>query len=95
MERVALLTEDEELCDFHFSFLMENKDVIETDETKFLLQIPNKGVKIDLVLRTLIQKTLNITNGNQVKAARVLGLSRSKLRYRMEQLGIEVTKNIN
>jgi two-component system, NtrC family, response regulator AtoC len=94
MERVALLTDDEELSEFHFSFLMEKKDLVETDEDKFLLQIPNKGVKIDLVLHTLIQKTLKITNGNQVKAARVLGLSRSKLRYRMEQLGIEVTKNI-
>ncbi|MHB1687849.1 MAG: helix-turn-helix domain-containing protein [Ignavibacteriaceae bacterium] len=46
------------------------------------------------MLKTLIQKTLKITNGNQVRAAKVLGLSRSKLRYRMEQLGIEVTKSI-
>jgi transcriptional regulator with GAF, ATPase, and Fis domain len=45
-------------------------------------------------LKKLILETLNITNGNQVKAAKVLGLSRSKLRYRMEQLGIEVKKSI-
>jgi DNA-binding NtrC family response regulator len=45
-------------------------------------------------LNKIIQKTLKITNGNQVKAAKVLGLSRSKLRYRMEQLGIEVTRNV-
>jgi two-component system, NtrC family, response regulator AtoC len=95
MERVMLLAEEDELTDAHFSFLMESKDMIETEDDKFILQIPPKGIKIDLVLKTLILKTLKITNGNQVKAARVLGLSRSKLRYRMEQLGIEVTKNIS
>lgn len=95
MERVMLLAEEEELNDSHFSFLLEKKGVVETEEDKFILQIPQKGIKIDLVLKALILKTLKITNGNQVKAAKVLGLSRSKLRYRMEQLGIEVTKNIN
>ncbi|MBI5807076.1 MAG: sigma-54-dependent Fis family transcriptional regulator [Ignavibacteriales bacterium] len=94
MERVMLLCEEEELTDYHFAFLLEGKNVIESEDEKFILQIPSKGIKIDLVLKTLIQKTLKITNGNQVKAAKVLGLSRSKLRYRMEQLGVEVTKNI-
>jgi two-component system NtrC family response regulator len=95
MERVLLLAEEEELSDHHFSFLVDSKDTVESGDDKFILQVPPKGVKIDLVLKTLIQKTLKITNGNQVKAAKVLGLSRSKLRYRMEQLGIEVTKNIS
>lgn len=95
IERVVLLAEEEELSDHHFSFLIEGKEAGGNDDEKFILQVPPKGVKIDLVLRTLIQKTLKITNGNQVKAAKILGLSRSKLRYRMEQLGIEVTKNIN
>lgn len=94
IERVALLVEEEELTDAHFAFLMEGKAAIETEEEKFILQVPPKGIKIDVVLKALILKTLKITNGNQVKAAKVLGLSRSKLRYRMEQLGIEVTKNI-
>ncbi len=94
IERVVLLSENEELSDHHFSFLLDKKSLIETEDDKFILQIPPKGIKIDHVLRTLIQKTLKITNGNQVKAAKILGLSRSKLRYRMEQLGIEVTKNI-
>ena len=41
------------------------------------------------VIRELILKTLEIVGGNQVQAAKVLGLTRSKLRYRMEQLGIQ------
>ncbi len=94
IERAVLLIEDDELKDFHLSFLIKNTESQKEDENKFILQIPPKGIAIDVVLKTLIQKTLKISNGNQVKAAKILGLSRSKLRYRMEQLGIEVTKNI-
>ncbi len=95
MERVVLLCEDLELTDHHFGVLLDNKGVEQQPDDKFVLQIPAKGIKIDIVLKSLIQKTLKITGGNQVKAAKILGLSRSKLRYRMEQLGIEVTKQIN
>lgn len=95
MERVVLLCEDRELSEHHFGFLLESTVPDEDKDDKFLIQIPSKGVKMDYVVKALIQKTLKITNGNQVKAAKILGLSRSKLRYRMEQLGIEVTKQIN
>ena len=94
MERIILLLEEDELKLRHFAFLYENNPTSESESDKFILKVPNQGVKIDVVLKALIQKTLSITNGNQVQAAKVLGLSRSKLRYRMEQLGIEVTKNI-
>ena len=79
----------------HFSFLAPRYHTrSRRGEDEFVLKVPTAGIKIDTVVKALIQKTLRITNGNQVKAAKVLGLSRSKLRYRMEQLGIEVTKNI-
>ena len=92
-ERVVLLMDEDEVKEHHLSGLFSN-DSKTSGEDSFVLKIPGKGVKIDVVLKSLILKTLSITNGNQVKAAKVLGLSRSKLRYRMEQLGIEVTKNI-
>ena len=94
MERAIILLDGNELKENHFSFLQETVSTAVIDDDKFVLKIPSTGIKIDQVLRTLLQKTLKITNGNQVKAAKILGLSRSKLRYRMEQLGIEVTKNI-
>lgn len=93
MERATLLLEDDELKERHILPLLDSKNTPKIDEDKFVLQIPAKGIKIDQVLKQLIVKTLQITNGNQVHAAKVLGLSRSKLRYRMEQLGIEITKN--
>ena len=93
MERATLLLEDDELKERHILPLLDSKNAHKTEEDKFMLQIPSQGIKIELVLKQLIVKTLQITDGNQVQAAKVLGLSRSKLRYRMEQLGIEVTKN--
>ncbi|WP_234697897.1 helix-turn-helix domain-containing protein [Candidatus Kryptonium thompsonii] len=50
---------------------------------------------MDKVLRELIIQTLRITNGNQIQAAKILGITRSKLRYRMEQLKIEQKKIIS
>lgn len=94
LERVTLLLEDDELKERHFQFLIPQGQLNVKQSDEFVLKVPSKGIKIDLVLRKLIEETLRITNGNQVKAAQVLGLSRSKLRYRMEQLGIEVTRKV-
>ncbi len=94
IERATLLMDDNELKDHHLNFLQETMKNNKQNDDEFVLKIPQNGMKIDIVLRALIQKTLKITKGNQVKAAKILGLSRSKLRYRMEQLGIEITKSI-
>ncbi len=94
IERAMLMLEGDELKLQNFRFLEEEKTPNE-DENKFILKIPLKGITIDLVLKSLILQTLEITKGNQVRAARILGLTRSKLRYRMNQLNIEVSKKIN
>lgn len=94
IERAVLLNDEHEIKEHHLNILNLIAQP-ETESDRFILKIPQKGIKVEVVLKDLILKTLKITNGNQVKAAKVLGLSRSKLRYRMEQLGIEVTKNVN
>ncbi|MFN3693757.1 MAG: sigma-54-dependent transcriptional regulator [Ignavibacterium sp.] len=94
IERVTLLLEEDEVKEKHLHFLKSGVAEASLSDDKFVLKIPAKGIAIDVVLKKLIEDTLRITNGNQVRAAKILGLSRSKLRYRMEQLGIEVTKNI-
>ncbi len=94
MERAVLMLEGDVLKAKHLNFLKSSADFDGDNSDDFLLKIPRKGIKIEIVLKDLILKTLQITKGNQVHAAKILGLSRSKLRYRMEQLGIEVTKRI-
>lgn len=94
MERAVLMMDGDEIKEQHFHFLKTGGENDSSNNSSFELKVPPEGVKIEVVLKDLILKTLNITKGNQVRAAKVLGLSRSKLRYRMEQLGIEVTKSI-
>ncbi len=94
MERAIILMDGDVLKEHHFGFLQSSVGDDQKEDSSYVLKIPSEGVKVNVVLKDLILKTLNITRGNQVKAAKVLGLSRSKLRYRMEQLGIEVTKSI-
>jgi two-component system NtrC family response regulator len=88
-----LLTDATLLGIEHFAFLRVSGGAalssVGFPEHQFNLQIPGSGIAMKEVLRELILKTLNITNGNQVQAAKILGITRSKLRYRMEQLGIE------
>jgi len=93
IERAVLLADHEVLNENSFSFLPRLSEGKES-ESQFSLEVPPKGVKMEYVIKELIQKTLIITKGNQLKAAKVLGISRAKLRYRMEQLGIEVIKQI-
>jgi two-component system response regulator AtoC len=93
IERVLLLTDAPRLTPEHFSFLSPGRQRqhggSNGSEGRFSLTIPPNGISMKEVLRDLILKTLAITNGNQVQAARILGITRSKLRYRMEMLGIQ------
>jgi two-component system, NtrC family, response regulator AtoC len=92
LERVVLLSNVTTLLPEHFAFLNRQDGhpaPVAGDNGKgFHLEIRHTGVNINDVVRELILKTLDIVGGNQVRAAKVLGLTRSKLRYRMEQLGI-------
>ena len=58
-------------------------------------RLPSAGL-YDRVLkemeRPLLQITLDATNGNQVKAADVLGLNRNTLRKKVRELGIDVSR---
>jgi DNA-binding NtrC family response regulator len=91
MERVVLLNNVSVLTAEHFGFLRASgpgSAATAGNGKAFVLEIPPQGIRMSEVVKDLILKTLDIVGGNQVQAAKVLGLTRSKLRYRMEQLGI-------
>lgn len=56
----------------------------------FELRLSETGARYYDVTKKLISATLKLANWNQIKAAKVLGISRAKLRYRIDQLDIEV-----
>jgi transcriptional regulator with PAS, ATPase and Fis domain len=50
--------------------------------------LPATGIDLDKLEASLIQQALALTKGNQAKSARLLGLSRHKLIYRVQKLGL-------
>ncbi|MGB9664263.1 MAG: sigma-54-dependent transcriptional regulator [Ignavibacteria bacterium] len=94
IERAVLLISGDELKPEHLNFLEKDKSIKSFSDDEYILKIPKQGIKMDKVVRDLIIQTLEITDGNQIQAAKILGISRSKLRYRMEQLQIEVKKQV-
>jgi DNA-binding NtrC family response regulator len=49
--------------------------------------LPQEGVRLEEVERDLVRQALEATEGNQVQAARLLGISRDALRNRMKKFG--------
>ncbi len=47
--------------------------------------LPASGIRLEDLERDLVQQALNRTGGNVTRAARLLGLSRDTLRYRLEK----------
>jgi DNA-binding NtrC family response regulator len=52
------------------------------------LTLPAVGVSLEEVERDLVRQALEATEGNQVRAARLLGISRDALRNRMKKFGL-------
>ncbi|MHB8091958.1 MAG: sigma-54-dependent transcriptional regulator [Syntrophales bacterium] len=50
--------------------------------------VPEEGIALARVEKECILQALNMTNGNQAQAARLLKVTRDTLRYRMQKFGI-------
>ena len=51
------------------------------------MPLPGDGLRLEEVERDLVRQALEATQGNQVRAARLLGISRDALRNRMKKFG--------
>ena len=57
-----------------------------SDETgDSIIDLPDTGIKLEEIEKKLLLQALSKSNGNQTRAAGLLGISRSALRYRMEK----------
>jgi len=52
-------------------------------------QLPKDGLDLESVEKSLMEQALDQAKGNKTKAASLLGLSRSTLRYRLEKFGLD------
>jgi two-component system, NtrC family, response regulator AtoC len=49
-------------------------------------RLPRKGVSLEVVEMSLVRQAIERSDGNQTKAAELLGISRDQLRYRLKKL---------
>jgi DNA-binding NtrC family response regulator len=89
LERIVLLHSPCEISAAQFSFL-------KTPENGFgAMHFHHETLPIRKdahSVRDSIMKALEQSKGNQLQAAKILGLTRSKLRYRIEQLHIDISQ---
>jgi two-component system NtrC family response regulator len=87
VERIVLLERGDTILEKHLAFL-GGKD---EDRPKPSLQpaIPPQGIVLDEVMKEYILEALRMKKGNKSQAAKLLGISRSALIYRMEKNGIK------
>ena len=83
MERAVLLCQESELAPDDLALPQPTHDA-----AAFHVTIPPAGLVWTDVERSLIEQALARTAGNQVRAAKLLGMSRDALRYRMEKYGL-------
>lgn len=54
------------------------------------ISIPDEGIKFEEVEKNIIITALKKSNWNETKAAKLIGLTRDTLRYRIEKFGINI-----
>ena len=88
VERIVILNRDAELLDTEHlpPEIRVPQKRASADACPFVL--PEEGVDLDAVEAGLIQQALARTEGNQTHAAKLLGISRYALRYRLEKFGL-------
>jgi DNA-binding NtrC family response regulator len=59
-----------------------------TESAEGVLSLPQGGVILEELERDLVRQALKRSNGNQTRAAKLLGLNRDQIRYRIEKFGL-------
>ena len=88
VERIILLEKGDTILGNHLSFLNE-KERLSEGIAHSKPVIPLQGIILDEVEKEYILEALRMKKGNKLQTAKLLGISRSALIYRMEKYGIK------
>lgn len=87
VERICILEDTEVIYPEHIpSEIIEKVDA--TPEEKASFNLPPEGLSLKNVEKELIVQALQMVEGNQTRAAKLLGISRDALRYKMQKFGL-------
>jgi transcriptional regulator with GAF, ATPase, and Fis domain len=70
----------------------EDFDLGVSDPLASAFELPMAGLRMEDVERSLVAQALRRSNGNHTRAARLLGLNRDQIRYRIEKFGLSDTQ---
>jgi len=87
VERIILLERGDTILGKHLSFLSEKEDP--PGKISLAPRIPSHGIVLEDVEKAYILEALKMKKGNKIQAAKMLGITRSALIYRMEKYGIK------
>ncbi|MBM4314906.1 MAG: sigma-54-dependent Fis family transcriptional regulator [Deltaproteobacteria bacterium] len=85
-ERIVLLEKGETIRGSHLASL--NPKAGDQERSGLQPILPPQGIILDEIEKSYIREALRMKKGNKVQAARILGITRSALLYRMEKYGI-------
>jgi two-component system, NtrC family, response regulator AtoC len=87
VERMVLLEKGDTILGKHLSFLSGGSEPPE-GAVPFKPHLPSQGIVLDEMEKHYILEALKMKKGNKLQAAKMLGISRSALLYRMQKHGI-------
>ncbi|WP_066622723.1 sigma-54-dependent transcriptional regulator [Clostridium magnum] len=70
------------------------KEILNNSSESTEFAIPDEGINLDEVEKSLIVQALKKANNNRTKAAKLLGITRHTLLYRMEKYNIKESKQL-
>jgi DNA-binding NtrC family response regulator len=88
IERVFILEEGDGILPEHLPKEITVTDVRSDEGGKSAFTLPYEGVSLENIEKDFIRQALQIADGNQTKAAKLLRLSRYALRYRMQKFDL-------
>jgi DNA-binding NtrC family response regulator len=86
IERVCILEDTDIICPEHLpsEIVTRSESEMESAESG-MIDLPDEGLTLKSVEKNLISQALKKADGNQTKAAKLLGISRDALRYKMQK----------
>jgi two-component system response regulator AtoC len=90
VERVILVENDTEIRPEHLLFMNHQLDTHLPASFEPAWSLPHAGIDLDELIKKLILQALERAHGNKAQAAKLLGMSRPTMIYRIEKYGIKL-----